>query len=191
MGCDIHVCLEVKQTVFGKEKWVNVDSFTWDEYDQKLEHNDFYRGRDYDLFSALAGVRKRGNNPCMKEKGMPDDAHSLTVAQYEHWAGDGHSHSWLTLKELMDFQAAHSGIVKRSGMISAAQNEELKSGKTPDSWCQATNISGYVWAEWEDKSCPVDYFIEQMRAYLKSRFYEYELESLGQEKIRVVFWFDN
>ena len=66
----------------------------------------FYRGRWYNLFAKLADVRnaREGDEdhitPISQPRGIPEDASPLGRAVVE--AGGDHSHSWLTLQELLD-----------------------------------------------------------------------------------------
>lgn len=80
MGCDIHGWVEKKW----RGKWVGVRQF-----------NDAADARNYQRFAELAGVRGAGPEP----KGLPDDISDSAAADSEGWGVDGHSHSWLTLKE--------------------------------------------------------------------------------------------
>jgi hypothetical protein len=81
MGCDIHAFVEVK---IGKKWFV-------------YNHPDIVR--DYDLFSKMAGVRGQAK-PISLLRGLPKDLSMIAQIANEHWGSDGHSHSWLTLKEL-------------------------------------------------------------------------------------------
>ncbi len=58
-----------------------------------------FEHRDYGLFSFLAGVSNdSGITPISKPRGLPDD-----IAQDEDpWLGE-HSHSWLSIDELLAF----------------------------------------------------------------------------------------
>lgn len=66
----------------------------------------YYNGRNYYLFSILADVRNGYGDGYVEyiceTKGVPDDA----SIGYKHivnmWGGDGHSHSYFTLSELLD-----------------------------------------------------------------------------------------
>lgn len=98
MGCDIHLVLE-KQV---DNKWVGVDTFQghhrakWalkeNEYDWS---SSVARSRNYRRFAALAGVRGYGPSP----KGLPNDASDTSLCLSNEWGCDGHSHSWLMIKE--------------------------------------------------------------------------------------------
>lgn len=119
MGCDIHLYGEKKIYDFDDEEkkhgvWVSLD--LWKEMDcepsyaGKLEtpyKNRFYNGgRNYNLFTALAGVRSHYFTNLLRipePKGFPKDASKPVKQCKRHWGSDGHSHSYLTLKELNDF----------------------------------------------------------------------------------------
>ena len=53
--------------------------------------------RDYAFFTNLAGVRGEGPDP----KGIPADASPTTMRQAKYWDGDGHSHSYMSLREFV------------------------------------------------------------------------------------------
>ena len=96
MGTDIHTVLQVKK---GK-KWETIAT-------------DIYDGRNYALFSVLAGVRGQ-EEPIAEPRGLPpgfvvdeDNDHRVTDAGGfidSYWMGY-HSHSWLTLAEIVDYDS--------------------------------------------------------------------------------------
>ena len=60
-----------------------------------------YSGRNYGLFGALAGVRNYHIDMISGEiKGLPDDVSNDVCEISNRW--DGHSHNYLTVKEIMD-----------------------------------------------------------------------------------------
>lgn len=64
----------------------------------------FYGGRNYTLFSILAGVRNYDElEPISPPRGIPEDASVDYLEEVNRLEGDGHSHSWFTLKEILDF----------------------------------------------------------------------------------------
>ena len=80
MGCDIHVTTEKK--INGTWTQLSFEPFTW---------------RSYGMFGFLAGVRNYSAIPSLaKPRGFPPDA----TAKMDH---NKHSHSWLSVKELLDF----------------------------------------------------------------------------------------
>ena len=119
MGCDIHMYAEVKKN----NKWSKVgDVFENMWYSKDRELSDWnkpltdtpYDGRNYDLFAILADVRNGHGfagcvtgerfNPISEPKGLPDDVSKKIKKESDKWDGDGHSHSYFTVKELLDFQ---------------------------------------------------------------------------------------
>lgn len=106
MGCDIHSFAEKrnKQT----NKWEKVeDVFSLDKYDKERLKKDKgknpFNWRSYSMFAFLAGVRNYNHyEPLSEPKGLPDDISDEVKEEYgEGW--DYHSASFLTAKELLDF----------------------------------------------------------------------------------------
>jgi len=153
MGCDIHLYVEVKR----KGKWESADE--WKDVpidereDGKTKEVDydkrFYHARNYNLFSILANVRNghgfagvktgEGFVPICEPKGLPADVTKLVKADSDSWNGDGHSHSWLTVAELMAYDWTQS--TKLSGWLNAAEFYEWTNfgsrerGESPEGWC--------------------------------------------------------
>jgi hypothetical protein len=110
MGCDIHWVLEQKMI---DGKWVGIYStdltpmpkgaiVTRSNPIQGLPvpdvlvgigtwHDVILKGRNYEWFGKLAGVRYSGPDPL----GWPHDVSDLSQACIDDWGGDGHSHSYL------------------------------------------------------------------------------------------------
>lgn len=72
--------------------------------DQWVRYEDqWYRGRNYELFSALVpGLRGDASHAEFEERGWPDDANPVNQEYMEGWSSDGHSHSHQTLAELLE-----------------------------------------------------------------------------------------
>lgn len=77
----------------------------------------------------------------------------------------------------------------------------MENGVTPDSWCQSTNISGYVYKEWDDElTSSFQKLINALMDRACEEFYIYSwmddsnkkkaIEKIAND-IRIVFWFDN
>jgi len=111
MGCDIHLFTERKRTINNQEKWANVDNWKINPYYDGIEKQEreyelcsAYRHRNYNLFSILADVRNyRENKPISEPKGIPNDVSEIVQIEKDIWEGDGHSHSYFTMKELYDY----------------------------------------------------------------------------------------
>lgn len=135
MGCDIHLYAE-KRDADGN--WKLIGEATRDEPLDPGEKGwisggNFYDGRNYNLFAILADVRNgrgfagcktgEGFVPISAPRGIPEDASPEVKEIVEQWDGDGHSHSYHTLRHLLDFD-----------------------------WTQRTQLQGWVdavaWAKW-------------------------------------------
>ncbi len=82
MGCDIHIATEKKVG----DRWVMVT---------RLDYRQIGVARNYERFTALAGVRGEGPEP----RGLPDDISDGVKLYRDEWSGDGHSDSWHTIKD--------------------------------------------------------------------------------------------
>lgn len=151
MGCDIHFFVEKKNE---KGQWESVDVWEKDEYvensyEEKLLSvpfgKGFYEGRNYNLFGLLAGVRRWDIEPPIPPRGMPEDA-SPNVKAISDWFGrDGHSHSYMTLAELLDLgwekgQCEDSGFVDENTYVEwqeSLENEIFM--KAPSTYCGDVN----------------------------------------------------
>lgn len=119
MGCDIHLYTETKRTKNGEEYWWCADYFTLNPYyhdeafedEKEYECNELWGGRNYDVFTALAGVRNTGVEMIDKPRGLPDDVSEVIKKFAEEYAQDGHSHSWLTAEELLKYDKRNPGII--------------------------------------------------------------------------------
>ena len=63
----------------------------------------YYKGRDYELFNALCGVRGNGDHCISEPKGLPDDVSEPVKWISDQWGDDAHSHNYNTLRELEDY----------------------------------------------------------------------------------------
>jgi hypothetical protein len=192
--------LPVKGSNERKEKWVSGDYFKYNPFngiydDERLELIHLYSGRDYGLFSTLAGVRDYSNLvvPVSEPKGMPDDCCEFIKEQCDRYGKDGHSHSWLTLKELRDYQNA-SPKLPLTGLLSPESLTALdRDGITPNEWCQGTNMVGWERRNWVEDNKTLIPLIKLMEDRVKSLMqYEWQDYDFGNDAmIRIVFWFDN
>jgi hypothetical protein len=212
-----------------KEKGINSDyNYLSEEYllerieeAKKPVDEWLYNGRNYNLFAILADVRNgrgfagvktgEGYNPISMPKGVPDDASDTYQNQVEDWNGDGHSHSYFTLKELKvydwDQTTVSYGVVSEryykeiketgesptsySGGISGKNievvNEEVMDGILSGTIERFEGIEYYVRMRWG-----VTYKEEAGLFYTDSiKALEELSESENQDDVRIVFFFDN
>jgi hypothetical protein len=102
--------LEVLETE-SEPRWITADSWEYLDEDEGDEYaywsvvrdKRFYAGRNYYLFTILAGVRgNRDDDKISEPRGVPDDISDAYREQLRQWEGDAHSKSYFTLKELLD-----------------------------------------------------------------------------------------
>lgn len=208
MGCDIHNHIEYLKTINGESKWICGDYFMVNPYYEEGIDNEekpfdlvgFCNNRNYGLFSILAGVRNYSDNkPIAEPKGSPKDLSKEVKEDIEYWGVDGHSHSYFTLKELLDYQKQQPQL-KRSGFISPENAKALdEKGIEPECWCQFTTENNWVWREWTTRDDSLDHLIAEIKKRADELYIIYDFlweqnpeEAYKQsDKIRLVFWFDN
>lgn len=86
MGCDIHAHIEIKV----RGEW--------------YYYNELNINRNYELFEKMAGVRGEIENAIDKPRGLPKDISFMTKLKSDLWDTDGHTHSWLSGKELAELE---------------------------------------------------------------------------------------
>jgi hypothetical protein len=105
MGCDIHFHSEVKV----KGIWHH--------------HSDRRFDRNYKVFSKMADVRNdAGIVPISKPKGWPADATLTSNMDNDKYGSDGHSHSWFSASEIVQFhdwlrKEAFTGADRERGVV--------------------------------------------------------------------------
>lgn len=127
-----------------EEEFGTIDSIMqgWEiPYDDRI-----YSGRNYDLFAILANVRNgfgfagiptgEGFVPIDMPRGLPEDVSAIVKAISDAWDCDGHSHSFLTLRELLDYDWEGQSTVTY-GTVGEKEYEGYKENGMPPSWCGA------------------------------------------------------
>lgn len=177
MGCDIHSFAERKRN----GKWEKVgEHFSlgeWEKEYYKKEKNDSpFDWRSYSMFAFLADVRNYDHcEPISEPKGMPEDVCDEIKSEYDDWESNAHSASYLTLKELLDFD--YDKVFWNRRISRTTYNEN-----------GGSYTNGASLAE-EGEGTNVTY-----RENLGEFFFIHlkELEELGNpDEVRIVFWFDN
>lgn len=81
-------------------RWVSADKWEFEDgYWSVID--ELYSGRNYSLFEKLAGVRGYDEKAICSPRGFPIDASSGYTTMVDQWDGDGHSHSFFNLSELL------------------------------------------------------------------------------------------
>lgn len=147
MGCDIHVHVE-RLDSDGSWAYQEPPEIELYYYPKSMAKpcmgRYWYWGRNYTLFSLLAGVRNGIESfygpatghyltPMSLPRGIPDDVSPELRQEYDDWDLDGHSHSWFTLRELMLFDY-DTTQARFAGMVSAREYQRWKDEGSPQSW---------------------------------------------------------
>lgn len=232
MGCDIHLFVEKKingqwEAIKGvnepeleiwrgslqKAKVKGRDtSYHEKQIKELLEgtHGFIYDGRHYLLFSILAGVRNYYHlTPISEAKGLPKDVSLEVKNASDYWGCDGHSHSYLSVRELLEFD--WSKPLEQEGWVSEIEYKIFKENGSPDSWSggvgggsveHITNqemnelIAGEGFRRMDKNYYTLVKWTRPLNEIVGS-FYSWSIPKLKEltgddlESVRIVFWFDN
>lgn len=141
MGADIHDYCEVQKPdgtwemlgkVFENPYYREEDPIDgWNT--PKTEHP--YKMRNYALFGFLAAVRGDEVPPLAEPRGVPTDASEDYKKLVNDELGcDGHSASYFTLKELLDYPLYHEPAT-REGYVTLDEYRRFKEQGSPNGWC--------------------------------------------------------
>lgn len=201
MGCDIHIYTEANITVNGKEKWWNVDDwrlnpYFGEDYEPEYSHKSVYSGRNYELFAYIANVRNYGEvESAGFDRGLPENVSEAVKREFDWWEYDAHTPGWCTLAELKKL-SRKTLTTKRQGYVAKEEAKNFKeNGTLPTAWAQGVgNKENYEWLKWEDKCNCFDSLIENLDERKREVFWIFDKErddNSMDDKIRIIFWFDN
>lgn len=217
MGCDIHMHCEIRDAE-GNWRPVRQTVVIGDGVLCKSEtvvSQGWYEGRNYDEFAVLADVRNgvgfagvdMGDafEPISPPKGLPEDCSLEVREESERYGIDGHSHSWLTLTELMATEDYWNQAHWSRGVVGKEQAALVReTGKPPESWAGAVSGPGseeYEQVEWIQHyrdCCP--FIHNQLIPRLKALTDMWVGQAVGRgfrgprmtsDDVRIVFFFDN
>lgn len=121
--------------------------------------------------------------PIDMPRGMPDDVCRQVADAKNAWGVDGHSHTWFTLRELLDAEWDAKKIVR--GVVSDAQAAAYHDhGEIPDSWCgSCSSMDGLQQIEWSTT------IRDRCQSFINA------INGLAQtcdpDNTRLVMWFDS
>jgi len=222
IGCDIH-CFVEKRMADGS--WEQITDFVSDYYDPD---NDYFQGdsfahadcpldgRNYSVFAVMADVRNglgfagcdTGDaiEPIAMPKGLPDDCCAEIRKESDEWDCDGHSHSHLSVAEIMAYDP--DTPLNKRGIVSPSEYAVFKEKGQPESWCGMVSGPGIIIVN-EDKIEQTIKNNPEARVYAKvawtvpvkdycSSLFVHALDQLKKrcdshemDDVRLVFWFDN
>ena len=202
MGTDIYIYAEVREggawrlaePLVPNEYYIAGETGT---YSAEFLPQELFDERDYTLFAVLAGVRRDRHNeteyePVSEPKGLPRDISPELREWAERFGKDVYCPSWLTLRELLDYNWHGKAALKRA-MVDARAAHLFGDGWGDfphESWPEGvprgygTYMSGGVEVTWiENYGDRLGYFLRDVIP---------KLQSYGApEEVRVVFWFVN
>lgn len=198
MGCDIHIYTEQLKEVASEQRWINIDNWRYNQYyghnntDPLMTCKEIYEGRDYSMFAMLADVRNYNEiTPLSKPRGLPYNVSGVIYDEYCRWNSGAHSCSYATLAEIKEYNNSNR-IMKYSGYVSPEDEIRIDNGDMPFSWCQGTNLP-YNYRTWEHEHDHLTKLISALEERKKDVFWIWDEEEHPEydDKIRIVFWFDN
>jgi len=190
MGCDIHTFVEIRKG----DTWRMVKRPRFSERDYssgEIEKNSTERPfdwRNYGMFGILANVRWDDVEPISQPKGLPEDMSKGVKKNWDAWDGDGHSCSYFTAKELIEFDffkpLKYDTYTEGEEVVSQSYRFGNTFGRKMVCVEKIQPIKGYK-NKW-----PQTY-----KAFLGDIFF-IQLDELcalakNPEDVRLVFWFDN
>jgi hypothetical protein len=195
------------------------DGYLSESRNPEIHQGWLYDGRNYDLFAILANVRNGrgfagvktglGFNPIAEPKGLPEDVSGYVKAASDQWDGDGHSHSWHTLADLLAYDWHQ--MTFQHGVVDENEYKVFKETGEPNSWCgdvggqkvrhitpeemdallagtfeREADVWYHTRLQW-----PVTYNKAANHFYVDSLPKLQELAGDDPASARIVFWFDN
>lgn len=132
-----------------------LDRFNAENYQVLLEDGGMYQWveppRNYRLFAILGNVRNFAGtlhgdlgeneyspvfNYITDNRGVPEDASPEYLRLVKDWGEDGHSHSFVTVQEILDFD--FDQVAKMKGFVDEENYRKFVEEGKPERWC------GYV-----------------------------------------------
>lgn len=131
----LSIVLENDETSKTEPRWVSADKWIHEDYgdDEFYWSNSdsaYYKGRNYQLFELLAGVRGDEYKAISLPRGIPDDCSYGYKTAVEQCYGYGHSFSYFTLTELLEIDWIK---YKNDGYFLESILQTLENMKTIDS----------------------------------------------------------
>lgn len=199
-----------KEVAWRKENGYEISNSDLDYYSPVVAKDWLYENRNYNLFGILAGVREYSINPISEPKGMPSDLCEYIKSECESWDCDGHTHSYYTFRELIDFDWM-SSVVHNEAWVSEKVYKQFKETGDPypcsggvygkniekitnkemdrvlrDKYPWESEKSFYTIVSWERPYYEYgQYLLENIYRYLEDN------PTIDAKNIRMVFWFDN
>lgn len=154
--------------------------------DRAIDQNLFERSERDILVAALGGSNMEGLAPVSSSKGVPEDCCKEIKKEIDRWGEEGFSHSYLSLKELINYDWSQKVKVEKY-----VENSKV------DSFIDTVGIDNII--EIEVREVPFTKIVCNMQIKyampncleIISKMNERISMNLGQnhEDVRIVFWF--
>jgi len=190
------------------EKYGNHQHLYWsgpwdDNYD--------LRGRNYAWFALLAGVRGHLDPMIAPDRGLPKDVSPEVLRQSTQIDDDGHSHSWVTLRELLEYDW-NNHIIQNSESVNKRQFLCFKTRKSNSEYFSSLYDTANMIEITNDQMGQLclgvygmlderkHYFTtvewdETYRECVGEKYVQGIIDKLSEygdpDEVRLVFWFDN
>lgn len=166
MGCDIHSFVEGKKNgIWDQVSWKSTEEYNEGPFDDRC----------YGIFSFLTGGEIRnysGIESPFTPKGVPLDVSEGIQNEIEEWDSDGHTHSWLSIEELTNFN--YNIEIEDRRYTEQVSPNYFNGGAT----CEVGKGERMTWMEFLGK-----YFFNHLKI-LQEMTKQYD-------DLRIVFFFDN
>lgn len=174
MGADIHIYVEIRKNGIWELLEGNHFSDQWNDKNKKCSAP--FDWRHYRMFAILAGVRGNNIHP-IKEPTyeLPNDASNVVKDDYIKWAGDAHSASFFTARELVEFDFSQDLRNCNQEAPTYSRNVLFEKRDVSDKYENPKTYYDFM-------DGPDTMFFKHIK----------ELAELGNlDDVRIVFWFDN
>ena len=155
-------------------------------YDKRL-----YSSRNYDLFAILADVRNGrgfadvmtgyGFNPISPPRGVPVDCCPEYSREVERWDGDGHSHSWLILEEILSFDWNQKA--RKVGWVDPIEWTHWRDYGSPKKWSGCVDGGNVRHVSTEDFETAWQQ-LRELRGWPKQCYASAHLNTYGTEELQ-------
>ena len=183
IGADIHLHCEYRRDGV----WYNCDNFEWDPKTEEYVFASIYSDRNYDLFGVLAGVRSATCEQIDEPRGLPKDMAAKTREMAEVDKEWTHSHSYLTMRELLRWREKQQFKWKKYKKQKG--NKIVHTDYDGDLIYNSEGVP--LMLKYEKHVC--DRLIRKMEDKMNDHIFCFEEDDyyLKGDDFRIVFWFDS
>lgn len=189
MGCDIHMYREA----FRDGAWVSVDEWKSEsDGSMYVDWDDRFTDRNYNLFGFLSKGVRYEHEVAFNPRGLPISMSKEVADDAEGWGVGGHSHSYLSLRDLKDGRDyLKESKISISGMKDAEGHAALMATMKTES---PNYELLYPYCQWTSDKTAIQFEIDVPAIFIVGDAMDRIIgmfDGVEGEDHRVVFWFDN